>query len=136
MKNVVLLSMVLCVSPAFAADLPLPTALVSATTAYVANGGVNQDYFERLILELREWNRFTLVDDKATADITITLDGNNTIGHVAFVGAVRAVEYRITFRSGEETLYSDQLKGCCSFKAMVSKTLDKLKKRMEPREQR
>ena len=113
-----------------AQDVLLPAALMTAKTAHVVNAGVSQDYYERFILELREWKRFTLVDDPGQADITVSLDGKNTVGVNPVIGTVPAVAYWLSIVRGDTTLYRDQLKGCCSFKAMTRKTLEKLDKRM------
>jgi hypothetical protein len=113
-----------------AQDVALPAALMAAKTAAVVNAGVTQEYFERLVLELREWKRFTIVDDPSQADVTISLEGKNTIGVNPIIGTVPAVAYWLTIAHGDTTLYRDQLKGCCSFKAMTRKTLEKLDKRM------
>jgi hypothetical protein len=117
---------------AISAQAPLPKALTEAQTASVVNGGVDQDVYDRLVLELQAWKRFTLVPDQG--DITITLTSSNTIGTNGATGQpVRAIAYRLWFKQGDTVLYSDALKGCCSLKAMVRKTLEKLDKRMRAR---
>ncbi len=102
---------------------------LTAKTAIVVNAGVTQDVYERLVLELRDWKRFALVTDPLQADLTITIDGQNTIGTNVVV-PVRAIAYTLSFKQGETVLYRDALKGCCSLKAMTRKTLEKLDKRM------
>jgi hypothetical protein len=111
-------------------DVPLPEALMTAKTAIAVNAGVSQDYYERVILELRDMKRFTLVDDPSRADVTISIEGKNTVGVNPVIGTVPAVAYWLSITRGDTTLYRDQLQGCCSFKAMTRKTLDKLEKRM------
>lgn len=114
-----------------AQDLPLPAALLAAKTTTVVNGGVDQDVYDRLIIELRAWKRLEVVTAPAPADVAITITGENTVGTNGATGQpVRAIAYRLVFKQGETVLYSDQLKGCCSMKAMVRKTLEKLDKRM------
>jgi hypothetical protein len=98
----------------------------------VVNGGVTQEVYERVVLELTDVKRWELVSDPKVADLAITVTSENTIGTNAANGhPVRAVAYYLKFTQGETVLYSDQLKGCCSLKAMTRKTLEKLSQRMD-----
>lgn len=63
------------------AQAPTPKALIDAKTAYLVNDGAEQDTFDGLARELRAWGRWTLVDDQAASDVTVTLGG-----FVAFKG--------------------------------------------------
>lgn len=118
-------------SSASAQDAPLPSALLHATTAAVINVNVDQDVYDRLVTELHVWKRFTLVPDPAAADITIAVHGERiTASNPATQHVTSGIAYRLIFKQRETVLYSDTLKGCCSLKAMVRKTLEKLDKRM------
>jgi hypothetical protein len=128
---------VLLTSAPSAQSVPLHEALMAAKTAVVINDGANQDYYERLIMELNDWKRFTLVDDAEKADIAISLSsGSAVVTNWATGQANSATTLFVSFKKGDTVLYRDQLKGCCSIKAMTRKTLEKLDKRMRQEEKK
>ena len=55
----------------------MPRALVDAKTAFLVNDGAGQGTYDDLANAITKWGRFTLVDDPANSDITITLGGLN-----------------------------------------------------------
>ena len=136
MKTLTMIVLVLLVGSGVAAQtVPLPEALMTAKTAIVVNEGVNQDVYERLVLELKAWKRFALVEAPALADITIAISGANLVGSNWATGqTIRTIEHRVSFKQGDTILYSDALKGCCSLKAMTRKTLEKLDKRLRQKQ--
>ena len=127
----------LTVSHSPAQELPLPEALTTAKTAVVVNDGVGQPVYERLVEELKAWKRLSLVEDRSRADIAILIKGENATGINGGNGqAVRAIAYRLSFKRGDTVLYSDTLKGCCSLKAMMRKTIERLDKRLRGAKER
>lgn len=124
----------LAIAAGAAQELPLPPALQAARTAIVVNAGVNQDVYERLILELNAWKRFQVVTDPSLADLTITIAGENVVTANGVTGApMRGIVYRLTFTHDNVVLYSDTLRGCCTLKAMTRKTLERLDQRLTKR---
>jgi len=61
-----------CFTQTYAKD-PIPEALVKAKTAVVENARAEQKDIDKLFEALKKWGRFELVQDKAKADIVITL---------------------------------------------------------------
>jgi hypothetical protein len=68
-------ALVFCGTASLYAQAPIPKALMEAKTAYLVNGGTSQGMMDNVAKELTKWGRFTLVDNGAASDITITLGG-------------------------------------------------------------
>jgi hypothetical protein len=61
-----------CFIPTYA-KTPIPEALLNAKTAIVENSGAEAKDFARFCEVLKEWGRFEIVQNRAKADIVITL---------------------------------------------------------------
>jgi hypothetical protein len=101
----------------FAKELPLPEILLNAKTALVVNDSAAKGDFKKFCNKLKKWGRFTLVQDRDSADIIISLS-NGTNRKDAWNGwrdprlMVRSISWKTNIiyihgRYGTE-LYSDQ----------------------------
>src|ERR1017187_10501208 len=75
MKRLTLTAVLLLVSTTLLAQAPIPRALKDAKTVYLINDGAKKDLFNDLAIELQKWGRWTLVDDVADSDLTLTIGG-------------------------------------------------------------
>jgi hypothetical protein len=97
MKTIALI-LAFCTLPALAKDLkaPLPEKLFQAKTAYIDNRSGQSDILDKAYTALKEWNRFTLIQDKSKADIVFVLTvssevrGSFTNGSVNDNGTMQA----------------------------------------------
>lgn len=107
----------------------LAPALLDGRSVMVRNDGVDQDVIETFTQELKSWNRFQIVD--SNPDLIVSLKGERIITSNPITRApVSGISYRLSFIKDDTVLYSDTLKGCCTMRSMIHKTLDKLKDRM------
>jgi hypothetical protein len=56
-----------------AKDPPVPEALLNAKTAFIENAGALDKDFEKFRTKLMKWGRFTVVQNRSSADIIISL---------------------------------------------------------------
>jgi hypothetical protein len=61
---------------AFVKDPPLPEALLNAKTAFVENVDATDENFEKLRKGLKKWGHFTLVEERSSADIVISMSAD------------------------------------------------------------
>jgi hypothetical protein len=73
LRRFVIAFMLLAATGVSLAQAPIPRALTEAKTAYLVNPGARQGTFNDLADALKDWGRFTLVDDAAASDIMITI---------------------------------------------------------------
>lgn len=112
-----------------AQEPPLPTALKTAKTLYLVNGGVPMRQLEQTVAALTKWGRFTLVADAEMSDITMTLTAQPTKQIYNFaIGRsvpVNSLFLSITATSGGTVLYGT------AFTGNPDSEFKKLRKRLE-----
>lgn len=124
--SLVLAALVLFAVPAFA-QAPIPKALTEAKTAYLVNDGAGQGTFDDLATELQKWGRFTLVDDPAGADITITLGG---------LKAFKGWPITITRTSDKTSLWTDKQKKQMFGKNVAQQLVKSLREHIEGKQKK
>jgi hypothetical protein len=71
MRKIMCAVFLFCFTPCYAEKIP--DAVVNAKTAFVRNDGADAKDFEKFCDLLKEWGYFEFVQDRAKADIGITL---------------------------------------------------------------
>jgi len=106
---------------------PLPSIMTTAQTATIVNGGVNQDDLDKVSLELQRWGRYRLIEDGGELEIVVTIEHMRSSPMATLMAGVpiNVSFLRLSFKSGDTILYSDQTKGG------IKKTLERLEKRLK-----
>ncbi len=133
-----LTAIILCLCVPSFAQAPLPESLLQEKVAYVKNDGARAKDFDSFYNELKKWGRFKLVQERAEADIAITLSTRSgdvaVVGSGGFIAGGSSSKYyiRITRTLDDTPLWSDATGDwLISPKHLVSN----LKKRMQPKNQ-
>lgn len=118
---------------------PVPKALREARRAYLLNESGDVRRFDYLAAELRKWNRFSLVDDAAAADVTINLttgpDRRNMV--VPIAGLFLTTSERTFFliirnARNDEAVWTDREAEGLTVKGTINRLLKRLRARLVP----
>jgi hypothetical protein len=112
-----------------AQEPPLPTALKTAKTLYLVNGGVAKSTVDHTVAALRKWGRWTLVADAEASDVTLTLTLQPTM-HVYNWATGTSFPLNSMFLSMTATANGAALYGI-TFRGSPENEFKKLRKRLE-----
>jgi hypothetical protein len=142
MKNIMLVALLFCFVPSYA-KAPIPEALLNAKTAVVKNDAALEKDFARFCEALKEWGRFELVPDRASADIVIWLSVDIKTRNVEIpsigggMGSVQSQQVlinriRILNARDDTVLWTDDTSvDSKDPKQLISKIKSKLKKKQD-----
>jgi hypothetical protein len=145
MRRVLFAAFLFCFVPAYAKD-EIPDALLNAKTALVGNDGAEAKDVDKLNKLLTEWGQFQLVQDKASADILITLSTRIQTRTIRLpstgggLGGVNSQEVlvstmRIFSAKDSSTLYTDETGGDSRDpKQLIDRLKNKMKKKLKEKE--
>jgi outer membrane protein assembly factor BamB len=122
MKSIVLVLLVLCGSPTrFCAQtkattgprpqtnknerMSLPEKIVAARTVFLINETEENKFGDKFYQELKKWDRWQIVTDRAKADLVLIVSQRDSLGPVVTTGTATA-----TGQTSNGTVVSGQLK--------------------------
>jgi len=85
--------------------MPLPDKVVAARTVFLINETDENKFGDRFYQELKKWNRWQIVTDRAKADLVLVISQRDSLGAMITTGTATA-----TGQTAQGTVISGQLK--------------------------